>query len=288
MHRSLTYKKVFIDSNYRLPQSRSSADFVIELNETFECPNGCKMFVTEVSIPAVWKTCEVGFFEKMYFMLYDDSDVLLRNFFIDLSNNIYYAEQLAFDINSKLNDAVRDLNAGNDIFVYAYSSATRTVELKVADGLSFKLKIPTNDELATYVGGAWNRGETEYDSTNPLSINYLLSNYVPTNGGLTTWNSSYLNLVPFNSVFISCVDLSDGHYAAPNAFSGSIIKKVVMDSQLGGIIHDNSVPLHSDYIDVSNRTLKRMHFRTTDHKNTVMNLYNIPVSFSLIFEHPNY
>jgi hypothetical protein len=221
-------------------------------------------------------------------MLYDDSDVLLRIFFIDLSNNIYYAEQLAFDINSKLNDAVRDLNAGNDIFVYAYSSATRTVELKVADGLSFKLKIPTNDELATYVGGAWNRGETEYDSTNPLSINYLLSNYVPTNGGLTTWNSSYLNLVPFNSVFISCVDLSDGHYAAPNAFSGSIINKVVMDSQLGGIIHDNSVPLHSDYIDVSNRTLKRMHFRTTDHKNTVMNLYNIPVSFSLIFEHPNY
>lgn len=287
MHRTLTYKKVFIDSNYRLPQSRSSADFVVELNETFECPNGCRMFVTEVSIPAVWKSTEIGFFEKMYFMLYDDNDVLLRNSYIDLSNAIYFAEQLAFDINKKMNDAVRDLNAGNDIFVYAYSSTTRTVELKVADGLNFKLKIPTDDELATYVGGAWNRGETEYDSTNPLSINYLLSNYVPTSG-LTTWTSSYLNLVPFNCIFISSPDLSDGHYSAPNAFSGSIIKKVVVDSQLGGIIHDNSVPLHSDYIDVSNRTIKRMHFRITDHRNTVMNLYNIPVSFSLIFEHPNY
>ena len=151
MNKSLTYKKVFVDSNYKLPQSRSSADFVIELNENMECPQGTKMYISEVSIPAVWKTTEVGFYENLYFMLYNDSDLLLRSSQVYLGNKIYFAEQLSFDMVQGMNDKVRDLNAGNDIFVYAYSSATRTVEIKVADGLNFKLKIPTDSELANYV-----------------------------------------------------------------------------------------------------------------------------------------
>lgn len=193
MNKSLTYKKVFVDSNYKLPQSRSSADFVIELNENMECPQGTKMYISEVSIPAVWKTTEVGFYENLYFMLYNDSDLLLRSSQVYLGNKIYFAEQLSFDMVQGMNDKVRDLNAGNDIFVYAYSSATRTVEIKVADGLNFKLKIPTDSELANYVSNTWNgasNGHDVYDSTRPLSKNYLLSNYVPTSL-LTTWTSSY-------------------------------------------------------------------------------------------------
>ena len=46
-----------------------------------------------------------------------------------------------------LNNDVRDLNSDNDIFVYAYSASTRTVEIRVADGLNFRLKIPTDEEL---------------------------------------------------------------------------------------------------------------------------------------------
>ena len=287
----LTYKKIMVDSLYRLPQSNSSSDFIIELPENMECPAGTKMFVSEVSIGAVWKTTEVGFYEYFYFMLYDNSDNLLRSSRIYLGNKIYFAEQLSFDIVSGMNDDVKYLNAGNDIFVYAYSSATRTVEIKIADGLNFKVKIPTDEELSNYVDGSWTTASElymNYDNANPLSINYLLSNYVPTNGGLTVWISSYLNLVPFNAVYISCADLSDNHFFAPSSFSGSIIKKVICDSQLGGIIHDNSTPHHSDYIDVSNRNIKKMHFKITDGRNKVMNLYNIPCSFTLLFEHPSY
>jgi hypothetical protein len=32
MSNKLTYKKVFVDSQYRLPQSKSSSDFVVGLN----------------------------------------------------------------------------------------------------------------------------------------------------------------------------------------------------------------------------------------------------------------
>ena len=124
-------------------------------------------------------------------------------------------------------------------------------------------------------------------TTDPTSINYLLSNYVPTSP-LTTWTSSYLNLVPFRAVYINSPDLTDHHYNSPASYSSSIIRKVLVDSQLGGFINDNSTPLHSDYIDVSNKNLKRIQFRITDDKSNTLNLYDIPVQFSLVFEHPSY
>ena len=52
------------------------------------------------------------------------------------------------------------------------------------------------------MNGTWDSVSTPYDNRGPVSINYLLSNFVPTNGGLTSWTSSYLNLVPFRSVML--------------------------------------------------------------------------------------
>ena len=289
MMNNLTYKKVYVNSNYRLPQSNSSSAFITELDQNFECPDGTRMYITEVSLPTVWKTTEVGFFEKFYAMIYDNTDTLLRCVILDLSNKIYFAEQLSFDIVSKLNDAVRDLNANNDIFVYAYSSATRTMEIKVADGLNFKLKIPTDTELSSYVGSEWNRGDADYNNTVPLSINYLLSNFVPTNGGLTTWTSSYLNLIPFRALYLNSPDLTDHRYGSPVNYSSSIIRKILIDQQLGGAVNDaHSGSMSEDYIDVSGKNLKRLSFRLTDEKNKTINLYNIPLEFSILFSHPSY
>ena len=90
-----------------------------------------------------------------------------------------------------------------------------------------------------------------------------MSNYVPSNP-LTVWNSSYLNLVPFRYLLISSPELSDYRYSAPNTYSSSIIKKVLITQQLGGIINDAGATLNEDFIDVGNRTLKRLSFKITD------------------------
>ena len=59
------------------------------------------------------------------------------------------------------------------MFLYMpIQGATRTVEIKVADGLNFKLKIPTDTELSTYVGSEWNRNDADYNTNYILSINY--------------------------------------------------------------------------------------------------------------------
>ena len=285
-NRGLTYKKIFVDSKYRLPQSASSSDFSIELNQNIECPEGTRLHITDISIPATFKTTEIGFFEYLYVMIFDNSDVFVKNFRIYLGNKIYFSEQLCFDIHAGLNSNTEDLNAGG-IFNYAYSSPTRTVEFSIKDGLNYKVKIPTDDELSNYVGNTWNTTQANYNSNNPLSINYLLSNYVPSNP-ITVWTSSYLNLVPFRYLFISSPTLSDYRYSAPTSYSSSIIKKVLVNSQLGGIINDAGSSLSEDYIDVSNRTLKRLDFKITDERGVVMNLYNIPCQFALLLSHPSY
>jgi len=149
-----------------------------------------------------------------------------------LGNKIYFAKQLTFDIHAGLNSNTEDLNSGA-IFNYAYSSATRTVEFSIKDGLNHKVKIPTDDELSNHVGNTWNTIQASYDSKNILSINYRLSNYVPSNP-LTVWNFSFLNLVPFPYLFMSSPELSDYKYSAPNTYSSSIIEKGVENTTLRG------------------------------------------------------
>ena len=286
MSNKLVYKKVLVDSAFRLPQSKSSSDFVIELDENMECPEGTRLHITEVSIPATFKTTEVGFFEYLYIMVFDNTDVFVKNFRVYLGNKVYFAEQLAFDMNEWMNNNTTDLSAGG-IFSYSYSASTRTVEFKIKEGLKYKLKIPTDTELKNYVNNQWNTTQSNYDSSNPLSINYLLSNYVSTSP-LTTWTSSYLNLVPFRAVYINSPELADNHISAPSNYSSSIIRKVLVSEQLGGIINDTSAPLSEDYISVGGKNLKRLSFRITDDKSNTLNLYDIPCQFSLIFSHPSY
>ena len=192
MSNKLVYKKIFVDSKYRLPNSKSSSDFSIELNENVELPEGTRLHVVDISLPTSFKTTEVGFYEYLYVMIFDNTDTFVKNFRIYLGNKIYFSEQLCFDIHQNLNTNTEDLNAGG-IFNYAYSSATRTVEFSIKDGLNYKVKIPTDEELSNYVGGVWNTAQANYNSNDPLSINYLLSNYIASSP-LTVWTSSYLNL----------------------------------------------------------------------------------------------
>ena len=279
------YKKIFIDSKYRLPTSKSSSDFSIGLNENMECPEGTRLHIVDISLPTSFKTTEVGFYEYMYVMIYDNNDTFVKNFRIYLGNKIYFSEQLCFDIQAGLNTNTEDLNAGG-IFNYAYSSATRTVDFSIKDGLNYKVKIPTDEELGNYVNNQWDTNSANYDSSNPLSINYLLSNYIASSP-LTVWTSSYLNLVPFRYLVISSSALSDYRYSAPNTYSSNIIKKVLISQQLGGIVNDAGSSLSEDYLDVGNRNLKKLDFRITDERGVVMNLYNINVQFALLLSNPS-
>ena len=80
-------------------------------------------------------------------------------------------------------------------------SHERKMELKLNDPLNYKIKIPTDEELETYVNDKWNRGQFEYDNLRPKAINDLLSNYIAYEPA-TSWLSGYFNLVPFQNIYI--------------------------------------------------------------------------------------
>ena len=93
--------------------------------------------------------------------------------------------------------------------------------------------------------------------------------------------------MPFRYIFIASPTLSDYRYSAPNTYSSSIIKKVLVNQQLGGVINDAGSSLSEDYIDVGNKNLKRLEFRITDERGTPLNLYGISVMFALLFSNPS-
>ena len=67
------------------------------------------MVVTECSFSTPFYTTEKGFYECFYIMLYNSSNVLLRSTAVDVSGEIYYANQLSFKIQSELNTAFNDI-----------------------------------------------------------------------------------------------------------------------------------------------------------------------------------
>ena len=211
------------------------------------------MFVTECSFSTPFYTTEKGFCERFYIMLYNSSNVLLRSTAVDVSGEMYFANQLSFKIQSELNTAFNDIVP--DLFLTVYGQSERKMELKLNDPLTYKIKIPTDEELETYVNGEWNRGQFEYDNLRPKSINYLLSNYIAYDPA-SSWLSGYFNLVPFQNVYINSPQLSDYKYSAPNNFSSSVIKKVQFNQQLGGVISDYTSPIYADFIGVGGKILR--------------------------------
>ena len=91
-------------------------------------------------------------------------------------------------------------------------------------------------------------------------------------------------LVPFRAVFLNSEELTDHRYSAPNNFSSSIIRKLLIDQQLGGVVNDDhGSAMGQDYIYVGGKNLKMLSFRLTDQNSKTMNLYGTPFEFSLLF-----
>ena len=266
----LTYSKVYVDSAYRLSESNSTSDFIIELDQNFEIPPRTNMFVTECSFSTPFYTTEKGFYDIFYIVLYSSSNVLLRSTAVYVSGEICYANQLSFKIQSELNAAFNDI--APDLFLTVYGKSERNMELKLKDPLNYKIKIPTDEELLSYVNDKWDRGQFEYDNLRPKAINYLLSNYIAYEPA-TSWLSGYFNLVPFQNIYIyiyiNCPQVSDYKYSAPNNFSSSVIKQVQFNQQLGGVITDFTAPIYADFIDVGGKHIQRLHFSNNNFKKRI-------------------
>ena len=228
-------------------------------------------------IPQSYYTTPEGFYQFFYCIVYNTSSGLAQAYLkIDLKNQVFFACQLVGRIGNLLSQEADNAGLPSNLFTSSYDSDQRRMILNITDN-TYSFKIPTDKELRE--SGIWNGNILE----DPMSVNNLVGNYeekVSTSG---TWTSGLMNLNPFNSLYIVCTELSDFHYSATDGYSNSIIKKTNMMFNVGGITVSTSPPLVNDWIDVSNRSLKRLRFRITDSHGKTIDLHNAPVSFTLLF-----
>ena len=276
-NRKLTYNKVYVDSQKRLPQSESSSDFIMQMNENLETHPNTVMYVMDEVIPQSYYTTPEGFYQFVYVIVYNTSDGSVQAYLkIDLKNQVFFASQLVGRISNLLSQEAVNQGLPADLFTSSYDSDQRRMILNITDN-GYNFKLPTDKELQE--SSIWNGNILE----DPMSVNNLIGNYEAKVATNNTCTSGLLNLNPFNALYIVCTELSDFHYSAPDGYSNSIIKKVNMMFNVGGITVNTSPPLVNDWIDVSNRSLKRLRFRITDAQGKTINLHGQNVSFTLLF-----
>ena len=276
-NRKLTYNKVYVDSQKRLPQSESSSNFIMQMNENLETHPNTVMYVMDEVIPQSYYTTPEGFYQFVYVIVYNTSDGSVQAYLkVDFKNQVFFASQLVGRISSLLSQEAVNQGLPADLFTSSYDSDQRRMILNITDN-GYNFKLPTDKELQE--NSIWNGNVLE----DPMSVNNLIGNYEAKVATNNTWASGLLNLNPFNALYIVCTELSNFHYSAPDGYSNSIIKKTNMMFNVGGITVSTSPPLVNDWIDVSNRSLKRLRFRITDARGKTANLHNAPVSFTLVF-----
>ena len=62
-NRKLTYNKVYVGSQKRLPNSESSSDLIIEMKENLETHPNTVMYVMDEVIPQSYYTTPEGFYQ---------------------------------------------------------------------------------------------------------------------------------------------------------------------------------------------------------------------------------
>ena len=124
----------------------------------------------------------------------------------------------------------------------------------------------------------------EVDVNNLNSINRVIGNTTPAPDAYTNvvpYITNFIDLVPFKSLYLHCNEISNYNQLTV-AGNSSIVKKIKVSVPYLGIINDNELSSF-DYIDVSNKMLRRLNFRITNNLNQAVNLNGVDISFALTF-----
>ena len=274
----LKFKKVYIDSSYKA--SGTSSNFTIDLPETVQLEDNMLCQIHEVSIPHSWYSINENnnHFYVMKGILPPEtpSGITYRKLIIPVGN--YTATELATQLQTSLNT----LDSG---------SRTNSFSVSYLAGLN-KIQIQSNypEVIYTVLTDAdvlVDNGERFVETVDPnnlKSINKVLGVYT-TSGDASTnvvpYKTGFIDLTPVKSLYLHCNEISNYNQLTV-AGNSSIVKKINVSVPYLGVVNDNELSSF-DYIDVSNKMLRRLNIRLTDHLNQNINLNGVDISFALTF-----
>ena len=274
----LKFKKVYIDSSYKV--NGTSSNFTIDLPETVQLEDNMLCQIHEVSIPHSWYSIQKGVNDRIFVRVeYTGTGAWTTRAMVTLTEGNYNVSELAGHLQTIMNNYFNDAEfppQRSDMFVVSHSNLLNKIRISVNyNDIEFQI-IPDSDILSH---PDW-FPDINVNSLN--SINKVLQNYnVATYDFNTSYYSGFIDLQRVNSLYLHCNEISNYNQLTV-AGNSSIVKKINVTVPYLGIINDNELS-NVDYIDCSNKLLRRLNFRLSDHLNQNVNLNGVDISFTLTF-----
>ena len=224
----LPLKKIYIDSRDRTVDSKSASNFKIELPNTVQMPDNTVFFVTDVSVPHVWKTIEEGFNDRLY-LRYNTPfppapGSVGRHVIVYLAEGNYTLTQLAAHIQAQINGAIDDIAKSYTSFTVTPDATNHrlTISMSGSSGTVW-FKLYTDAEVVSTIGLYW----IGSDPGNLKSANDVLTLVTPMDN-TTSHQTGFVNLIHTNNIYITSPNL--GSFDTRATFSNNIIKKMPVNA----------------------------------------------------------
>ena len=256
----LPIKKIYIDTRFKAPDSRSDTDFYIDLPTTLLMPEDTGFYIDDVCIPHTWYTVEEGRNDQFHFSF------MTGDATATVPPGIYEVAGLGTAIAKAISDRVQKADAVVSTYNKLYESITISLT-----NTAERFNIWTDAELTT-------GSKTEVLSR---SINTLIKNYVSKPNDNTPWTSGYIDMIPMRNVYLNCSGLGNFNTMTLNG-NRNVVKKIPVNANAGDMIFDQTVT-GMDYLDCSSQTLSRIYFRLTDAFGNTVDLHGNHFTFSIVF-----
>ena len=276
MSTHLLYKKVYIDTNYMTPDSKSTSDFSIELPQTMYFPNDSTVFyIDDICICHSWYTVETNFNDKLYIWIQSANDTSSNILSLDPGN--YTGSTLSATIYEKLPKTIGTLSISWEV---TYIGKTNNIKISTTTD-TVRFHILTPNDLKKKLNGVFS---VSYDITNTNDCNELIGNI---ENDFTEYSktkpfiSQAINLQPIRNIYLHSSSLGNLNNIGPDG-SQTVIKKIPVTADYNSFIFDSTV-LFNDYNSCSGQTLKKLDFQLKTAQGKLVPLHNIHVSLSIVF-----
>ena len=213
--------------------------------------------IHEVSIPHSWysinDTNNNLYFRHQVIPPAVPNGITYRKITIPKGN--YTASDLAQTIEIALNLKVDTGDRPNTYSIH-YNSSTNKFTIS-SNHATVIFVVLTDGEVAPVA----NVFSDPVDVNNLNSINRVMGNTTPASDSYTNvapYTSNFIDLVPFKNLHLHCNEISNFNQLTV-AGNSSIVKKIPVNVPYLSIINDNELS-SVDYIDVSNKMLRRLNF----------------------------
>ena len=189
---SLPIKQIYVDSQFKLPESLTSSSFKVELPYSITMPHNASFTVDEICIPHSWYSIESNINDQLYLYAYNYGTTDRCSNVIKIPPGNYNGDLLKTTLQSLITST---MGFGN--YSVNYDPTTFSISIQVAEH-SIMFWVLSDKEIAILYNGLWSlSGTGAFDTTNPASMNDVLRNYGDYNG--TT--HQYDNTTPYKSGF---------------------------------------------------------------------------------------